>query len=252
MKKALALILAAILMISLMGCGSNSNNNEGSSSQAFSESTTTRSQAEKPENTSVPEKTTEGTKTTQESDNKGSSSSQASSEATTSQLQTKKAESTSVPEQTTVEPKTTQKAVEPVNLVGLWVQENGDKNTYMAATIREDGKIGVFFILEGDDTPWTYWVGTYEVPTDGKEEFSWVSKSTYDGNGLMASSDDTKEFTYKDGKITYPITIQGKSGYLSLVPGEWNTSNIPESVFTAEKQKRPISRMLKSQIRVGI
>lgn len=195
MKKAFALLLAAIMVISLVGCGSNASPSENANAQTNSETATTQAPTEKTEGASNSESTT------------------------------------SVPE-------TTPEAVEPIDLTGLWVQEESDNKTYMAATIREDGKIGVFFVLEGDDTPWTYWVGTYEVPADGKDEFSWVSENTYDGNGLMASSDDTKEFTYKDDKISYPITIQGQSGTLTLVRGEWDTSKIPESVFVAEKSDK--------------
>ena len=47
----------------------------------------------------------------------------------------------------------------------------------------------------------------------------------------MASGDESKEFTYEDGKLSYPITIAGESGTISLIRGEWDTSNIPESAF---------------------
>ena len=150
------------------------------------------------------------------------------SEASTSQVQ----------ESAAKQPEVASEVAEPIDLTGLWVQEDSDGKTYMAATIREDGKIGVFFIIEGDDTPWTYWVGTYESPTDGKKNFSWVSENTYDGNGLFASSADTKEFTYKDDKISYPMTIQDQSGFLTLVRGEWDTSKIPDSIFLAEKANK--------------
>ncbi len=128
--------------------------------------------------------------------------------------------------------------VASVDLTGLWVQENGNKDNYMTASIQKDGRIGVFFILEGEDTPYTYWVGTYDVPKDGKEEFTWISENTYDGKGIMASSADTKEFTYKSGKITYPISIQGDSGTITLIRGEWDTSKIPESAFGTDKRNK--------------
>ena len=118
---------------------------------------------------------------------------------------------------------------EPIDLNGLWIQEDAEA-TYMTATIVE-GKIGVFFILENDDTPWTYWVGTYEEPTTADEPYSWTSENTYGGNGLMASSADSKVFTYKDGKLTYEVSIQGQTGEVSLVRGDWDTSNIPASAF---------------------
>lgn len=191
MKKTIALLVSAIMVIVLVGCSSNSSSNESTNTQSNSETTVTE-----------------------------------------------KVDESSNLESTPSVPEITQEVVEPIDLTGLWVQEESDNKTFMAATIRDDGKIGVFFVIEGDDTPWTYWVGTYEVPTDGKDEFSWVSENTYDGNGLMASSDDTKKFTYKNDKISYPITIQGESGTITLVRGKWDTSMIPESVFVAEKSDK--------------
>ena len=44
-------------------------------------------------------------------------------------------------------------SVEPLDLTGQWIQENADASNYMAATIREDGRIGVFFIMENFDGP---------------------------------------------------------------------------------------------------
>ena len=129
----------------------------------------------------------------------------------------------------------TTEAEEPLDLTGLWIQKDADEDNYITASIRDDGKIGVFFKLEGDDKPWTYWVGTYVAPSEATDKYSWTSDNTYDGNGLLASDNATKDFTYDDGIISFPMTFQGKSGTIHLIRGEWDTSQIPESVFTAEK-----------------
>lgn len=126
--------------------------------------------------------------------------------------------------------------VEPLDLAGLWIQEDkDDRESYMVADIRDEGKIGVFFIMENDEQPWTYWVGTYEKPSNEVEEYSWVSENTYAGNGMLASSAETKEFSYKNGKISYSVTIQGETGTVTLIRGDWDTSNIPESAFGSVK-----------------
>lgn len=125
----------------------------------------------------------------------------------------------------------TQAPVEPLDLTGLWVQEDAEA-TYMAADIKDD-TIGVFFVLEGDDTPWTYWVGTYAAPTDDKDAYEWTSESTYGGNGMLASGADTKDFTYKNGKLQCEVSIQGTTNVVTFVRGEWDTSNIPDSAYSS-------------------
>ena len=124
--------------------------------------------------------------------------------------------------------------VEPLDLTGLWLKDGkSESESHMVATIRDDGKIGVFFILEDDPEPWTYWVGTYVEPTDDIKEYSWTSESTYSGNGLLASTDDTKEFTYKEDKISYQVTMEGESRTIELIRGDWDTSAIPDSAFSS-------------------
>lgn len=125
----------------------------------------------------------------------------------------------------------TEEISNPVDLTGLWVQEDSDAS-YMAATI-DDKSIGVFYILEGDDTPWTYWVGTYTAPTSSKDTYSWTSESTYGGDGLLASDSDTMDFSYKNGKLQCKVSIQGITNDVTFVKGEWDTSNIPDSACSS-------------------
>ncbi len=130
-------------------------------------------------------------------------------------------------------PEETTAPAEPLDLTGLWVQQEHEADTYMVADIRDDGKIGVFFYVE-NDTPWTYWVGTYDAPETDAEPYTWKSINTYAGNGLLASGADDKDFTYKDGILRFKVTIQGETGELYLERGDWDTSVIPEEVY-AEK-----------------
>lgn len=122
--------------------------------------------------------------------------------------------------------------VESLDLTGLWIEDGKtESETHMVATIRDDGKIGVFFILEDDPTPWTYWVGTYEAPQNNEKEYSWTSDSTYGGSGMLASSASTKDFKYSGGKLSYEVTINGNTRIVELIRGDWDTSNIPTSAF---------------------
>lgn len=125
-----------------------------------------------------------------------------------------------------------------LDLTGQWVQENADsKSSYMVAEIREDGKIGVFFNLEDDDTPWTYWVGTYEQPIEADGIFTWTSQNTYAGNGLLSSSDKTKTFTYKDNILSFPVTIQGETTTVNMTKSSWDTTVIPQKVYLEKEEK---------------
>lgn len=146
------------------------------------------------------------------------------------------AEPTAVPEvekaseeaETAVEPE----SAEPLDLTGLWFQKGADSEG-IAATIQGD-TIGVFFIIEGDDSPWTYWVGTYAAPTEDTDTYSWTSDNTYTGNGLLASDADTKEFSYKDGELSFEVSIQGETGTITLIRGDWDTSNLPYSALISD------------------
>ena len=128
-----------------------------------------------------------------------------------------------------------------LDLSGKWIQEIKKDEGYVAAEIRKDGQIGVFINLKNDEIPWTYWVGTYDAPKDSKDEYKWTSKNTYTGNGLMASNDKEKEFTYKDGKISFSYTIQGKTVTINLVRGDWETKNIPSDAFSSSQDTKHTS-----------
>ena len=131
---------------------------------------------------------------------------------------------------TKVETTTAPKA-EPLDLRGLWISDERADNTYMVADIRDNGKIGVFFIMEGDKTPWTYWIGTYDAPDKDTKTYSWVSKNTHEGTGLLASPDSEKKFTYDNGILKCPMTVEGRTGELYLIRGEWDNSSVPASVY---------------------
>ena len=129
---------------------------------------------------------------------------------------------------------TTEEVIEPLDLTGLWIQEGKkDGETRMVADIREDGNIGVFFLIEGEDGPWTYWIGTYDAPTDDSDKYSWTSKNTSGGGGLLTSTAETKEFNYDSNKLSCEVSIDGENGTISWVRGDWDVSQVPDSVYGA-------------------
>ena len=77
------------------------------------------------------------------------SAANASSQNTSTVETSSKAES--IADSVKEEPQPETESVEPLDLTGQWIQENADASNYMAATIRDDGRIGVFFIMENFD-----------------------------------------------------------------------------------------------------
>lgn len=102
-------------------------------------------------------------------------------------------------------------AAEPLDLTGDWMQTNSNSaDSYQAASISGD-VITVNWVNKADSTTALYWVGTYEAPTEAVETFTWMSAGDVAQmeTGLLASGDDSKEFTYEDGKLKYELTAMG-------------------------------------------
>jgi len=104
---------------------------------------------------------------------------------------------------------TEEQKVEAPVLDGAWRQEG-----------RSEGENGMIGAIDGevialwfktDDGEYTYWVGSVDAPTSDAD-YTWTSKADK-GNmtGLFTSRDDTKEFKYSAGKISFDVTIRGET-----------------------------------------
>lgn len=101
--------------------------------------------------------------------------------------------------------------VVPLDLNGAWKQTNSKSaDSYQSATIAGE-LITVNWVNETDSTTALYWVGTAATPTDDVDEYSWTSSGDVAQmeSALLASGDDTKDFTYADGKLMYELTALG-------------------------------------------
>lgn len=102
------------------------------------------------------------------------------------------------------------------DLMGNWKQVDGSSDTsYQVAVITAD-TITVYWVL--DDSQSLYWEGSFTAPTAETEPYKWVSTNDHDKTDLamLASSDDTKEFTYKDGQVTYSVSAMGTTKTIKL------------------------------------
>lgn len=105
---------------------------------------------------------------------------------------------------------------EPVDLTGTWQSENND-GSYQEAVITED-TIEINWVSDDGDTKSIYWVGTFTAPTEYTEEYKWTSDRDEEKTdfALLASTDDTKEFTYKDEILSYEVSALGTTTTLEL------------------------------------
>lgn len=105
---------------------------------------------------------------------------------------------------------------EPLDLTGTWKSEEVE-GSYQEATI-SDSVIEINWVSDGGNAKSLYWAGTYVAPTESTDKYSWISENDKEktGTALLASSDDTKDFTYKDGVISYEASAMGTTKKVEL------------------------------------
>lgn len=98
----------------------------------------------------------------------------------------------------------------------------------------DDGMIGtidqdmIALWIRGNGKEYNYWCGTFEAPkTDGA--YKWTSKADK-GNmtGLFASQDDTKDFSYADGKISFQFSMRGETTTIEMEQASEETGLLAE------------------------
>ena len=110
------------------------------------------------------------------------------------------------------------KSQKPLDLTGEWVQINSSsEDAWQEATINED-VIEINWISNNGDTKSLYWAGTFIAPTEATESYSWTSKNdtSKTENALLASTAETKDFTYEDGILSYEASALGTTTVVKL------------------------------------
>lgn len=132
-----------------------------------------------------------------------------------------------------------EEVVEPLDLTGNWAQKGKEGSDSFQAGYIKDGVIELFWISDGGDTNMLYWSGSYEAPTSADDEYAWesVNDKIKTDSALMASGDDTKTFNYKNGEISYEVSIMGQTGTITLVRSDNDyTSFAPAGGSSGEAQ----------------
>ncbi len=150
-------------------------------------------------------------------------------------------------------PETKQEVAEvekPTDLTGTWKSEENN-GSYQEAIITADS-IEINWVSDGGDTKSIYWIGTYEAPTEAVDEYSWTSERDKEATdtALLASTDDTKDFTYKDGVISYEASALGTTTKVELKKQKETTTN--NTGNTAESHNVDLSSFSAACVTVGI
>lgn len=110
---------------------------------------------------------------------------------------------------------------EPVtapDLAGAWKQNNSASDDgWMTATI-SGGTVTANFVTDSGDTTSLFWVGTFTAPTDDTSPYTWTSTrdTAATDTALLASTDATKEFTYDEDELSFPVSIAGSTTIVRL------------------------------------
>jgi hypothetical protein len=115
----------------------------------------------------------------------------------------------------------TKEVAKAPDLTGTWKQNNSaSADSYQAAEITGD-VITINWVSNGGDTKSIYWVGTFTAPTDAKTPYKWTSTRDEAATeaAILASQDDTKEFTFQDDTVSYSASALGTTTTVKLKKG---------------------------------
>lgn len=100
-----------------------------------------------------------------------------------------------------------------LDLTGDWKQNNSKSTTDYQVMVISGNTMEIYWVSEEDGTSSLYWAGTFTPPTRGGDTYSWTSTNDHSktDTALLASGDDTKTFTYRNGVITYSASALGTS-----------------------------------------
>ncbi|WP_022869545.1 hypothetical protein [Yaniella halotolerans] len=123
-----------------------------------------------------------------------------------------------------------EEATQPPELTGAWTQTNSESESdFMVAEITDD-TISVDWELDSAEIPPAlddngdgsmtaiYWVGSFTAPDDASDPYSWSSQRDAEATdtALLASTADSKDFTYEDGVLHFTVSIQGESSTVEM------------------------------------
>lgn len=120
--------------------------------------------------------------------------------------------------------------VEVPDLTGAW--ESTEDSAFAQQAVIAGSAITVNWVpQDGSDDSRLYWAGSFDAPT-AEGAYTWTSTNDHGKTDLelLASGDDTKDFVYEDGEISYEASALGESGTVTL---EQTSETVPAGAETS-------------------
>jgi hypothetical protein len=105
----------------------------------------------------------------------------------------------------------------PVNLTGVWIQQQGDDSSSNMTAEILDGHIQI--MMHSEVVNGLYWDGSFNTRWTDSGSSSFQIISTAATNSLFLSQDNTKVFTYKNGVLSYDFRMLGITKTVHLSRG---------------------------------
>ena len=120
------------------------------------------------------------------------------------------------------------------DLTGVW-KSTGE--SFSQEAVIAGSTITVNWLSEDGSDPKLYWAGAFEAPTsDGKHTWTSDNDHSQTDRAMLASGDDTKDFTYENGAISYKVSALGKTDTVML---EQTSTTIPRGMATTAAPPEP-------------
>jgi uncharacterized lipoprotein NlpE involved in copper resistance len=122
------------------------------------------------------------------------------------------------------------------DLTGTWKADPTDAGNYSEATITKD-TIEISWVIENGKTTSLYWSGSYTAPTNNDEPYTWTSTAdkTKTSKSMFASQDDTKDFSYEAGIISFKASMLGVTTTVELKKADSSSATASATTEPAKK-----------------
>ena len=107
---------------------------------------------------------------------------------------------------------------------GTWKEKDPNEDSYQIARVTADA-IEIYWHTPDSDA--LYWAGSYVAPTDSKTPYTWdsVNNTEKTGSAILASSAETKTFTYTNNTISYSVTALGVTKKVTMERADIDVPN---------------------------